>query len=136
MADVIALDLDQIYRAWRAYLQEHSSASHFGMVNDKSIAEFPYANLMMLGRNTDVTDLENHEITIDLTFQTDCYIDSTKILTLYEIDTACWEFFQELGFRRMGDATLSVINNSNVKRLSSRFTLRNFNGRFLKSIDT
>ena len=135
MADVIAVDLDKIYRAWRAYLLEHSVAKHFGMVTDKSIAEFPYANLMMLGRNTNVTDLENHEITIDLTFQTDCYIDSSKVISLYGMDTACWEFFQELGFRRMGDANLSVISNSNVKRLTSRFTLRNFNGRFLKDID-
>ena len=134
MADVIAIDLDEIYRAWRAYLLEHSGAKHFGMFNDKSVANFPYANLIMVGRPTNVTDLENHEATVDLTFQTDCYIDSNKIMSLYEMDTACWEFFNELGFRRMGDATPSTISNSNVKRLTSRFTLRNFNGRFLKTI--
>ena len=134
MADVSAIDLDEIYRAWRAYLLEHSGAKHFGMFNDKSVANFPYANLMMVGRPTNVTDLENHEATVDLTFQTDCYIDSNKIMSLYEMDTACWEFFNELGFRRMGDATPSTISNSNVKRLTSRFTLRNFNGRFLKPI--
>ena len=72
MAEVIAIDLDGIYRAWRSYLVEHSDARHFGMVNDKSVAEFPYANLQMLGRPTNVTDLENHECTVDLTFQTDC----------------------------------------------------------------
>ena len=136
MADVIAIDLDGIYKAWRAYLLEHSGAEHFGMVNDQSVAQFPYANLSMLGRPTNVTDLENHEVTVDLTFQTDCYIDTSKVLSLYEMDTACGEFFQELGFRRMGDATLSVISNSNVKRLTSRFTLRNYNGRFLKDITT
>lgn len=134
MADVIAIDLNKIYKAWRAYLKEHSSANHFGMVNDKSVAEFPYANLMMIGRPTNVSDLENHEVTVDLSFQTDCYTDSSKILALYEMDDACWAFFQELGFRRMGDASLSVVSNSNVKRLTSRFTLRNFNGRFLKEI--
>ena len=134
MADVIAVDINKIYKAWRAYLLEHSGAQHFGMVNDKSVAEFPYANLMMIGRPTNVTDLENHEVTVDLSFQTDCYTDSEKILTLYEMDSACWEFFQELGFRRMGDSTMSVISNSNVKRITSRFTLRNFNGRFLKEI--
>ena len=134
MADVISIDLDAIYVAWRSYLLEHSGAKHFGMVNDKSVAQFPYANLMMIGRPTNVTDLENHEITVDLSFQTDCYTDSEKILTLYDMDDACWEFFQELGFRRMGDATLSVVSNSNVKRLTSRFTLRNFNGRFLKEV--
>ena len=133
MADVIAIDLEKIYTEWRAYLLEHSDAKHFGMVNDKSVAQFPYANLTMLGRPTNVTDLENHEVTVDLTFQTDCYTDS-KLMSLYGIDDACWEFFQELGFRRMGDATLSVVSNSNVKRLTSRFTLRNFNGRFLREL--
>ena len=134
MADVIAVDLDTIYKAWRAYLLEHSVAKHFGMINDKSVAQFPYANLAMIGRATNVTDLENHEATVDLTFQTDCYTDTDEVTPLYEMDTACWEFFQELGFRRMGDSTLSVISYSNVKRITSRFNLRNFNGRFLKDI--
>lgn len=135
MADVIAIDLDKIYKAWRAYLIEHSDAAHFGMVNDKSVAEFPYANLAMLGRSTNATDLEGNECTVDLTFQTDCYIDTGKIMTLYDMDMACWEFFQELGFRRMGDSNLSDVSNSNVKRLTSRFNLRNFNGEFRKNID-
>ena len=135
MADVIAIDLDKIYKAWRAYLLEHSVAEHFAMISDKSLAEFPCATLMMLGRPTNVTDLENHEITVDLTFQTDCYIDTDRVTDLYEMDTACWEFFQELGFRRMGDGSPVVISNSNVKRLTSRFTLQNFAGRFLKEIE-
>ena len=134
MADVIAIDLDQIYRAWRSYLLEHSEAKHFGMVNDKSVAEFPYAGLMMLGRPTNTTDLEGNECTIDLTFQTDCYSDSKNVSPLYEMDAACWKFFQELGFRRMGDTPLSVVSNSNVKRLTSRFTFTNFNGVFRKDI--
>ena len=135
MADVVAVDIDKIYKAWRAYLIEHSVAEHFGTDSDKSVAEFPYANLMMLGRPTNVTDLENHEVTVDLTFQTDCYIDTNKVTSLYGMDTACWEFFQELGFKRMGDSTPSKVSNSNVRRISSRFTLRNFNGRFLKDIE-
>lgn len=134
MADVIAVDLNKIYTSWRTYLLEHSDAKYFGMLNDKSVAKFPYANIAMLGRPTNVTDLDNNEITVDLTFQTDCYTDGSKIMPLYVMDDACWEFFQELGFKRMGDATLSVVSNSNVKRLTSRFTLRNFNGKFLKEI--
>ena len=134
MADVITVDQRAIYSAWRTYLLEHSGAEHFGVFNDMSIAEFPYSNLMMLGRPTDVTDLENNEVTVDLTFQTDNYTDSDDVLILYGIDDACWAFFQELGFRRMGDSTLSQVSNSNVKRLTSRFTLRNFNGRFLKEL--
>ena len=134
MADVISIDHNRIYRAWRQYLLDHSEARHFGVFNDKSVAEFPYCNLMMVGRPTNVTDLENHEVTVDLTYQTDSYTDSKDILALYGIDDACWEFFQELGFKRMGDSDLSEVSNSNVKRLTSRFTLRNFNGRFLKEL--
>lgn len=134
MADVIQIDQNKIYKAWRQYLLQNSNAKHFGVVNDKSVAEFPYSNLMMLGRPTNVTDLENHECTVDLTYQTDSYTDSKDISILYEIDDACWAFFNELGFRRMGDSAISEVSNSNVKRITSRFTLTNFNGRFLKEL--
>ena len=134
MSDVIKIDQNKIYKAWRQYLLDHSNAKHFGVINDKSVAQFPYSNLMIVGRPTDVTDLENHEITVDLTYQTDNYTDSNDITVLYDIDDACWEFFQELGFRRMGDSALSEVSNSNVKRLTSRFYLQNFNGRFLKEL--
>lgn len=134
MADVVQIDLDKIYMAWKAYLEEHSKAAHFGMFNDKSVAQFPSAYIAKTGSPTNVTDLENHEATVDLTFQTDCYINDDSISDLYVMDDACWCFFNELGFRKMGDSALTVVNNSNVKRLTSRFTLRNFNGRFLKEI--
>lgn len=132
MADVVYLDQNQIYKAWRSYLLANTQARYFGVTNDKTVAKFPYSNLMMVGRPTNVTDLENHEITVDLTYQVDNYTDSEDVIILYELDDACWAFFQELGFRRMGDSILSNVSNSNVKRVTSRFTLRNFNGRFLK----
>lgn len=134
MADVVQIDLDKIYQAWREHLLANSDARHFGMFNDKSVADFPYANLMKIGSPTDATDLENNEATVDLTFQTDCYINNSDITALYVMDDACWVFFNELGFRKMGDSAPTVINNSDVKRLTSRFTLRNCNGRFLKEI--
>lgn len=134
MADIVSVDLNQIYGAWRRFLLEHSTAKHFGMFNDKSVAEFPYAALTLVGKSTNTSDLMNYEYTVDLTLQTDCYIDSSKISDLYIMDDACWEFFNSLGFRRMGDSTLSEVSNSNVKRLTSRFTMRNFAGKFLKDI--
>ena len=132
--NTVTVDINQIYKAWRGFLTNHSVAKHFGMFNDKSVAEFPYCALTLVGRPTNVTDLSNYEVTVDLTFQTDCYIDNSKISDLYVMDDACWEFFNELGFRRMGDSALSVVDNSNVKRITSRFTMRNFAGRFLKDI--
>ena len=134
MADIIKIDQAKIYEKWRGYLLANSGAKHFGVVNDNSVAQFPYSNLLMIGRPTNVTDLENHEITVDLTYQTDSYTDSKDITILYDIDDACWEFFNELGFRRMGDSMLTVVSNSNVKRITSRFTLENFAGRFLKNL--
>lgn len=132
--NTVTVDINQIYKAWRGYLIEHSVAEHFGMFNDKSVAEFPYCALSLVGKPTNVTDLSNYEVTVDLTLQTDCYIDNSKISDLYVMDDACWTFFNELGFRRMGDSALSVVDNSNVKRITSRFTMRNFTGRFLKDI--
>ena len=134
MADIVTVDLNEIYGAWRAYLLENTVARHFGMFNDKSVAQFPYCALSLVGRPTNVTDLTNYEVTVDLTLQTDCYIDTSKISDLYVMDDACWQFFNELGFRRMGDSAMTVVDNSNVKRITSRFTMRNFAGRFLKDI--
>lgn len=132
----VTVDLNKIYGAWRGFLLEHSSAKHFGMFNDKSVAEFPYCALTLVGKPTNRTDLSNYEVTVDLTLQTDCYIDSSKISELYVMDDACWEFFNKLGLRRMGDSALSNVDNSNVKRLTSRFTMRNFTGEFLVDIDS
>lgn len=132
--NTVTVDINQIYKAWRGFLTNHSVAKHFGMFNDKSVAEFPYCALSLIGKQTNVTDLSNYEVTVDLTLQTDCYIDNSKISELYVMDDACWQFFNELGFRRMGDSALSVVDNSNVKRITSRFTMRNFAGRFLKDI--
>ena len=134
MADVITIDQNKIYRAWRAYLLEHSDAEHFGVTNDKSVAQFPYSNLMMVGRPTNMTDFQNQEVTVDLTYQVDNYTDSEDVSILYNLDDACWAFFQELGFKRTGDSLLSDVSNSNVKRITSRFTIRNFGGRFLKEL--
>lgn len=131
----VTVDLNKIYGAWRGFLLEHSTAKHFGMFNDKSVAEFPYCALTLVGKPTNRTDLSNYEVTVDLTLQTDCYIDSSKISELYVMDDACWEFFNKLGLRRMGDSALSNVDNSNVKRLTSRFTMRNFTGDFLIDID-
>lgn len=130
----VTVDLNQVYMAWRRFLLIHSTAEHFGMFNDKSVAEFPYCALTLVGKPTSVTDLSNYEVTVDLTLQTDCYIDNSKISELYVMDDACWEFFNQLGFRRMGDSALSTVDNSNVKRLTSRFTMRNFAGKFLTDI--
>lgn len=132
----VTVDLNKIYGAWRGFLLEHSTAKHFGMFNDKSVAEFPYCALTLVGKPTNRTDLSNYEVTVDLTLQTDCYIDSSKISELYVMDDACWEFFNKLGLRRMGDSALSNVDNSNVKRLTSRFTMRNFTGEFLVDIDS
>ena len=132
--NTVTVDINQIYKAWRNFILNHSTAKHFGMFNDNSVAEFPYCALTLVGKPTNVTDLSNYEVTVDLTLQTDCYIDNSKISDLYVMDDACWEFFNELGFRRMGDSALSVVDNSNVKRITSRFTMRNFAGRFLKDI--
>ena len=133
---VIEIDLNKLYKAWRKYMLEHSDAAHFGMINDKTVAEFPYSNMAMLGRPTDAATLTNEECTVDLTVQTDNYIDNPqKILSLHGMDDACWAFFQMLGFKRMGDSTPTPVSNSNVTRITSRFTMRNFPGYFLVDLD-
>lgn len=133
MADVVKFDLDKIYTAWRAYMLANSEAKHFGMVNDQTVAQFPFATLTLIGRPTNVTDLLNNEATVDLTFQTDCYIAKQRYDSLYTMDDACWQFFNNLGFQRVGDNAITAVDKS-VYRISSRFMLQNFNGRFLNEI--
>ena len=136
MSNVVQLDRDALYRAWRKYMLEHTACNNFGAFNDMSVAKFPYAVLTFVGMPTNVTDFQNYEYTADLTLQTDCYIDSQKILDLFSMDEACWEFFNMLGFKKTGDSIPSNVNNSNVKRITSRFTLRNFAGKFLIELET
>lgn len=136
MSNIVQLDKDALYKAWRKYLLEHTVCKNFGAFDDKSIAKFPYAVLTVVGMPTNVTDLGNYEYTVDLTVQTDVYIDSMKILDLFGMDEACSEFFNALGFRKTGDSIPSSVQNSNVKRITSRFQMRNFAGKFLVELDT
>lgn len=132
MTDIVQLDINAVYAAWRSYLLEHSDAKHFGTVNNQTVAEFPFASLILIGRPTNFTDLVNNEHTIDLTFQTDCY-STSSYSSLYGMDNACWQFFSNLGFQRVGDSTL-IEADKNLYRITSRFTLQNFTGRFLNEI--
>lgn len=136
MAETISFDFDALYVAWRSFMLANSPAKHFGSFNDQSQAEFPYSNLMVVGIPTAASDLMNIEHTVNLTVQTDNYIDSMKILDLYAMDNMCWAFFQHLGFRRMGDSVPSEVQNSNVKRITSRFTLENFTGEYLNQLSS
>ena len=136
MSNTVQLDGDALYRAWRNYLTEHSVAKYFGAFDERTQSKFPFASLTIVGTPTNVTDLQNYEYTVDLTVQTDCYIDSDKISTLYGMDDANREFFNSLGFRKIGDSIPSQVNGSNVKRITSRYSMRNFSGKFLIDLDT
>ena len=130
----VKLNEDELYQAWRAYMLENSIARYFGAFNDGTVGKMPYATLTIVGMPTNATDLENYEYTVNLTIQTDCYIDSMKITDLFDMDAACWDFFNMLGFRRTGDSAPSKIQNSSIKRITSRFTMNNFCGKFLIDI--
>lgn len=127
MIEALHIDLNEIYKAWKAYLEEHSGAKNFGMVNDGTVAKFPYANLQMIGDSTNITDVSGDECTINLTFQTDVYIDNEKYYSLlYPMDEACRDFFVNLGFRKVGDSM--PMNANGITRLTSRFNLSHYNG--------
>jgi len=133
---MIEVNFEKIYQAWRTYLLANSQARHFGVIFDPSKqAEFPYANLSFVGRPTDGGDLEGDELSVDLTFDTEAYINGGKYMTLYNIDDASARFFLELGFRRVGDSQITRVSNT-VTRIMSRFTLRNYTGFFLKDIES
>lgn len=132
MPNMIPVDLDNIYKAWRIYLIAHSPATHFGMVFDTTkLAEFPYANLAMVSRTTSGSDLQGDESSIDLTFETEAYINNDKYITgLYAIDNASADFFNKLGFRRVG-STRPIQVGGTVTKITSRFYMANYCGRFL-----
>ena len=127
MADILTIDINEIYKAWKAHLEANSGAKYFGMLNDGVSAKFPYANLQMIGNTSNVTDLSGDECTWSLTFQTDVYIDNTKYYSvLYPMDEACRQFFVNLGFRKVGESAL--MSSNGITRLTSRFNLPHYNG--------
>lgn len=134
MSQTIEIDYEAIYGAWRRYLLEHSKARHFGTLFDPSKkAEFPYANLSLVSHPTNGRDLEANEMSVDLTFDTEAYINTKEYLTLMNIDNANAEFFIGLGFRRIGNSQITRVSNT-VSRIMSRFTLWNYTGSFLHEL--
>ena len=135
MGKAIEIDLDSIYSAWRVYLIAKSEAEHFGMVFDPTRqSKFPYANLRMVGRPTAGTDFEGDEMSIDLTFEAEGYINNNKYLTsLYGIDSASADFFMQLGFQRVGDSAIVKVSDT-VTKITSRFRMRSYCGSFLRKL--
>lgn len=128
---LIDVDVNNIYKYWRLYLLAHSDAKYFGSVFDMTkLATFPYANLRLIGRPTDGSDLANDEATIALTYEAEAYINDNKILTLYNIDKANAEYLQTLGFRRIGDSQVIKVSVT-VTKITSRFVLPHYCGSFL-----
>ena len=134
MATGIEFNIDDVYSAWREYLLANSKAKYFGMVFDtKKQANFPYANFKLVGRPTGGSTLLNDESSINLTFETEAYINSNKYTALYDIDTASANFFIELGFRRVGNSEPIKVSDT-VTKITSRFVLNNYCGYFLKDL--
>lgn len=130
----VEFDIEKMYEAWRTYLLANSKAKYFGMVFDSTkVAKFPYANFRMIGRPTNGGDLEGDEATVNLTIETEAYINTNKYMTLYDIDNASADFFIELGFRRIGDTSPLKVSDT-VTKIQSRYILNNFNGTFIKEL--
>ena len=134
MASIVEIDVDNVYKAWRNYIMRYTTTTHFGMVFDPTRqAEFPYANLRLLGRPKSGGDLEGDEASVTLTYETEAYINNERYTDLYKIDTASAKFFAELGFGRIGDSQPIKVSDT-VTKITSRFTLANFCGSFLKEL--
>ena len=135
MADRVAFDIEKMYESWRDHLLENSLAKYFGMVYDPTkVAKFPYANFMVIGFPSNGGDLEGDEATVNLTIETEAYINTNKYMTLYNIDGASTDFFIDLGFRKIGNSTPLKVSDT-VTKIQSRFILMNFDGNFLKELE-
>lgn len=132
MAEILTIDIDAIYRAWREYLIAHTKLRSFGMITDGAIAKFPYGNLRMIGNLTNASDMENNEATWNLSFQTDFFINTTKLSEIYEMDSVSRQFFVEHGFRKMGESVPQMLNK--VTQLTSRYNMTHYNGVFIQDI--
>lgn len=134
MANVIDFDINAFYVAWRNYLMRKTTTVHFGMIFDPTRqAEFPYANLKMIGRPKNAGDLEGDEASISLTFEAEGYINNEKYTDLYKIDSASAKFFAELGFSRVGDSQPMKVSDT-VTKITSRFSMSHYSGFFLKKL--
>lgn len=134
MANVIDFDVNAVYKAWRNYVMGKTTTMHFGMIFDPTRqAEFPYANLKLIGRPKNAGDLEGDEASISLTFEAEAYINNEKYTDLYRIDNASAKFFTELGFSRVGDSQPIKVSDT-VTKITSRFFMPHYSGFFLKKL--
>lgn len=134
MAETISYAfVDQIYADWVAYMQDNSDAKYFGYTADWTrIAKFPFGNFQLIGKSPGESNLENDEVTARVVFQTTVFINGERISTLYDMDAAASQFFQDIGFHRMGDSALIRVADS-VNAMASRFVCDNFNGEYAAS---
>ncbi|MST81583.1 hypothetical protein [Bilifractor porci] len=140
MPYILNIDQKKIGNAWSQYVNAKTGIKHFGGIpKTGKNAQYPYGNFQIIGRPTNSFDLENNEDSVDLTVQTDIMVSDSGSNnqvedTLYKGDTACAEFFNSLGFQRMGNSAVTYSTTTGIKIITSRFIFRNFTGQFLKEI--
>lgn len=131
---VIDINVNEVYKHWRNYVMRYTPTLHFGMVYDPTRqAEFPYANLRLIGRPTNAGDLAGDEASISITYEAEGYINNEQYTSLYNMDSASAKFFAELGFRRIGDSQVIKVSDT-VTKITSRFTMAHYCGSFLNDL--
>lgn len=122
MAEYLDNPIEKVYDIWKEAVSP-LVGENYSTDNVLTVAEFPYARLLLMGLPTVVQDLEGNECATAPSFQIESFAKGNKSLSkVYAIDSASHVVMTRMGFRRTYGPSLIANADSNIKRVVSRYT--------------
>lgn len=113
-----------LWNAWKDPMGELLGPNNVSMDMSSTVAKTPYARITIMGNPVYDSDLENNECATNLSVQCESFTSGQKAMSkVYDIDAASHAVMVSLGFRRNFGPELIENEDTNIKRVVSRYSM-------------
>ena len=113
-----------LWNAWKGPMGELLGPNNVSMDMSSTVAKTPYARITIMGNPVYDSDLENNECATNLSVQCESFTSGQKAMSkVYDIDAASHAVMVGLGFRRNFGPELIENEDTNIKRVVSRYSM-------------
>lgn len=113
---------EQVFEQWGNAVSPIVGNNGYSADNVSTVAQFPYARLLLLDARTSDQDLSGNECAITPAFQVESFANGNGALTMARsIDAASHAAMVAMGYRRTYGPRLVENADSRIKRILSRY---------------
>lgn len=123
--------VEKVFKRWSSAVGSFIGEDNCSMQSSSTVANTPFARMLMIGNPTSRFDLAGDEVSTTLSFSVESYASGTYGITdAYAIDEVSHQSMIDMGFRRSYGPQLVDNADMSIKRVISRYT-RSYTGLLL-----